>query len=219
VVWRLDRLGGSLRHLIETVSELEQRDVGFRSLTEGVDTTNAAGRMIVHIFGALAEFERSLIQGAHPRRPGGRRARGRHGGRPSSITPNKLAAAAAMGDQNRPMHAIAAALGVSRATLYRHLDVAAHSSGQQRDRDASARVAAATSFSGPWCSREATCRGVGTETSRIGRCARHPSVNPLAPRRAACQMPVLVCDDIASRGESGQCNWQSPAGPRSRDQR
>ena len=115
VVWRLDRLGRSLRHLIETISELEQHDVGFRSLTEGVDTTTAAGRMTFHIFGALAEFERSLagLEAA--------RARGRRGGRPSSITPDKLAAAVAMRQQNHPMHAIATALGVSRATLYRHL--------------------------------------------------------------------------------------------------
>jgi DNA invertase Pin-like site-specific DNA recombinase len=122
VVWRLDRLGRSLRHLIETVSELEQRNVGFRSLTEGVDTTTAAGRMTFHIFGALAEFERSLVQERTLAGLEAARVRGRRGGRPSSVTPDKLAAAAAMREQKRPMHAIATALGVSRATLYRHLD-------------------------------------------------------------------------------------------------
>lgn len=120
VVWRLDRLGRSLRHLIETIAELQARDVAFRSLTEGVDTTTAAGRMTFHIFGALAEFERSLIQERTQAGLEAARARGRRGGRPRSITPDKLAAAV-MREQNRPMHAIAAALGVSRATLYRHL--------------------------------------------------------------------------------------------------
>jgi DNA invertase Pin-like site-specific DNA recombinase len=61
VVWRLDRLGRSLRHLIELVGELEQRRLGFRSLTEGIDTTSSSGRLVFHIFGAIAEFERQLI--------------------------------------------------------------------------------------------------------------------------------------------------------------
>ena len=132
VVWRLDRLGRSLRHLIETVSELEQRNVGLRSLTEGVDTTTAVGRMTFHIFGALAEFERSLVQERTLAGLEAARARGRRGGRPSSITPDKLAAAAAMREQKRPMHAIATALGVSRATLYRHLDGPAELGGGLR---------------------------------------------------------------------------------------
>jgi len=62
VVWRLDRLGRSLRHLIETVQALAQRGVGFKSLTESIDTTNSSGKLIFHIFGALAEFERDLIR-------------------------------------------------------------------------------------------------------------------------------------------------------------
>jgi DNA invertase Pin-like site-specific DNA recombinase len=61
VVWRLDRLGRSLRHLIETIGDLEQREVRFRSLTDGLDTTTAAGRLTLHIFAALAEFERALV--------------------------------------------------------------------------------------------------------------------------------------------------------------
>lgn len=121
VVWRLDRLGRSLRHLIETIADLQEREIGFKSLTEGVDTTTAAGRMAFHVFGALAEFERSLIQERTRAGLEAARARGRHGGRPSSITPDTLAAAAVMREQKRPMHAIATALGVSRATLYRHL--------------------------------------------------------------------------------------------------
>src|SRR5450631_26922 len=62
VVWRLDRLGRSLRHLIDTVSQLEERGVGFRSLTESIDTTTPSGRLVFHVFGALAEFERELVR-------------------------------------------------------------------------------------------------------------------------------------------------------------
>ena len=124
VVWRLDRLGRSLRHLIETITELEHHDVGFRSVTEGIDTTTAAGRMTFHIFGALAEFERTLVQERTQAGLEAARARGRRGGRPQSITSDKLVAAVAMREQHRPMHAIASALGVSRATLYRHLQQA-----------------------------------------------------------------------------------------------
>src|SRR6476661_2635842 len=62
VVWRLDRLGRSLRHLIDTVTTLEQRGVGFKSLTEAIDTTSSGGKLVFHIFGALAEFERDLIR-------------------------------------------------------------------------------------------------------------------------------------------------------------
>lgn len=63
VVWRLDRLGRSLRHLIDTVAQLENRDVGFRSLTEGIDTTTTSGRLVFHIFAALAEFEQHAARG------------------------------------------------------------------------------------------------------------------------------------------------------------
>jgi DNA invertase Pin-like site-specific DNA recombinase len=62
VVWRLDRLGRSLRHLIELIGELERRQIEFRSLTEGIDTTTSSGRLVFHIFGAIAEFERQLIR-------------------------------------------------------------------------------------------------------------------------------------------------------------
>ncbi len=121
LVWRLDRLGRSLRHLIDTVAALQEREIGFRSLTEGLDTTTAAGRMTFHIFGGLAEFEHGLVQERALAGLEAARGRGRHGGRPSSMTPDKLAAAVTMREQKRPMRAIATALGVSRATLYRHL--------------------------------------------------------------------------------------------------
>ena len=92
-MWRLDRLGRSLRHLVELVGELQEREIAFRSLTEAIDTNTPAGRLQLHLFAALAEFERELIR---ERRQAGReaaRARGRLGGRPKLITPEKLAAA------------------------------------------------------------------------------------------------------------------------------
>lgn len=70
VVWRLDRMGRSIRHLIDLMTDLEEQGVGFRSLTENIDTTSPGGRLIFHVFAALAEFERDLIRGTHPRRTG-----------------------------------------------------------------------------------------------------------------------------------------------------
>jgi DNA invertase Pin-like site-specific DNA recombinase len=84
VVWRLDRLGRSLPHLIETVAALRERGVGFRSLTEQVDTTTPGGKLVFHVFGALAEFERDLIRERTHAGLAAARARGRTGGRPRS---------------------------------------------------------------------------------------------------------------------------------------
>src|SRR5205809_5486122 len=84
VVWRLDRLGRSLRHLIDTLTDLDQRGIGFRSLTENIDTTTPGGKLIFHIFGALAEFERDLIRERTQAGLLAARARGRNGGRPKS---------------------------------------------------------------------------------------------------------------------------------------
>jgi DNA invertase Pin-like site-specific DNA recombinase len=83
VVWRLDRLGRSLPHLIATVTDLSARKVGFRSLTEGIDTTTSSGRLIFHVFGALAEFERERIRERTTAGLVAARARGRTGGRPA----------------------------------------------------------------------------------------------------------------------------------------
>jgi DNA invertase Pin-like site-specific DNA recombinase len=93
VVWKLDRLGRSLRHLIDTVRALEDRGVGFRSLQEQVDTTTPGGRLVFHVFGALAEFERDLIRERTHAGLAAARARGRRGGRPSVMTAEKLRAA------------------------------------------------------------------------------------------------------------------------------
>jgi DNA invertase Pin-like site-specific DNA recombinase len=122
VVWKLDRLGRSLRHLIDTVAELERRDVGFRSLQENIDTTSPGGKLIFHIFGALAEFERDLIRQRTLAGLAAARARGRAGGRPQSMTPTKIALARQMYDaQQHSLAEIAKTLGVSRASIYRHL--------------------------------------------------------------------------------------------------
>jgi DNA invertase Pin-like site-specific DNA recombinase len=122
VVWRLDRLGRSLRHLIDTVSQLEERGVGFRSLTESIDTTTPGGRLVFHVFGALAEFERELIRERTRAGLDAARARGRHGGRPTVMTPQKLAVARQMyASREHTMDAIAKTVGVGRSTLYRHL--------------------------------------------------------------------------------------------------
>src|SRR5256884_1068439 len=86
VVWRLDRLGRSLKHLIETITELNNRKIGFKSLTENIDTTTSGGKLIFHIFGALAEFERDIIRERTLAGLQAARARGRKGGRPKAKT-------------------------------------------------------------------------------------------------------------------------------------
>ena len=122
VVWRLDRLGRSLRHLIDTVNALSERKVGFRSLTENIDTTTSGGKLVFHIFGALAEFERELIRERTQAGLAAARARGRHGGRPTVMPPDKVATARQMYDsKDFTVEAIARVLGVSRASIYRHL--------------------------------------------------------------------------------------------------
>ena len=89
VVWRLDRLGRSLPHLITTMTDLEERGIGFKSLTENIDTTTSGGKLIFHIFGALAEFERNLIRERTTAGLLAARARGRKGGRPKVMTVQK----------------------------------------------------------------------------------------------------------------------------------
>src|SRR6266550_561356 len=96
VVWKLDRLGRSLKHLIETITNLNNRKIGFKSLTENIDTTTSGGKLIFHFFGALAEFERDLIRERTNAGLQAARARGRKGGRPKAKTldtPKKVAMA------------------------------------------------------------------------------------------------------------------------------
>ena len=122
VVWRLDRLGRSLRHLIDTVRALDEREVAFRSLTEAIDTSTPGGRLVFHVFGALAEFERDLIRERTQAGLAAARARGRTGGRPTVWTPEKLRTARAMqASGEHDIASIARVLGVSRASVYRGL--------------------------------------------------------------------------------------------------
>lgn len=119
VVWRLDRLARSMRQLIETIEDLGERDIGFRSLTEAIDTTTAGGKLVFHVFGALAEFERSLISERTRAGLEAARARGRAGGRPPALKADDLAAARAMmRDPDIPIREVARRVGVSPSTLY-----------------------------------------------------------------------------------------------------
>jgi len=123
VVWRLDRLGRSLQHLIEVVAALADRGVGFKSLTEQIDTTTPGGKLIFHVFGALAEFERDLIRERTHAGLAAARARGRLGGRPRKLADAKDLELArtlyASGETD--IDTICRTLGISRATLYRVL--------------------------------------------------------------------------------------------------
>lgn len=122
MVWRLDRLGRSLRHLIDTVNALSERQVGFRSLTENIDTTSPGGRLVFHIFGAIAEFEASLVRERTMAGLAAARAHGRNGGRPRVLTPATLEIAQQLYDAGgKTVDEIAGVVGVGRTTLYRHL--------------------------------------------------------------------------------------------------
>lgn len=123
VVWRLDRLGRSIRHLIDQLHALDERGVGFRSLQETIDTTSSGGRLVFHVFAALAEFERDLIRERTNAGLAAARARGRTGGRPSSLSPAQVKAARRMYEQQEMTVAqIGDVLGVSRTTIYRALN-------------------------------------------------------------------------------------------------
>ncbi len=117
VVWKLDRLGRSLGHLIEIVTGLKERGVGFRSLTESVDTTTAMGELLFHIFGALAQYERSLIRERVLAGLAAARRRGRRGGRPRRLDMERVAAARALLTSGLTVSAAARSIGVPRSTL------------------------------------------------------------------------------------------------------
>ncbi len=112
----------SLRQLIETVEDLDGRGIGFRSLTESIDTTSSGGRLIFHLFGALAEFERSLIRERTVAALAAARSRGRIGGRPPALSDEDLAhARALLHDRDITVEQVAKRLGVALSTVYRHL--------------------------------------------------------------------------------------------------
>lgn len=121
VVWKLDRLARSLKQLIETIEQLKEREIEFRSLTEAIDTATPGGRLTFHIFAALAEFERSLIQERTRAGLEAARARGKKGGRPPALSSEDLLVAKALlRDPTISVEGIAKRLNVSPSTLYRH---------------------------------------------------------------------------------------------------
>jgi DNA invertase Pin-like site-specific DNA recombinase len=128
-VWRLDRLGRSLPDLVRVVADLEKRGVGFESLSERIETVSAAGKLIFHVFAALAEFERNVIRERTQAGLTAARARGRCGGRKPKIGDKERREIQALYDAKTvPVTDIAKRYGVSRTTLYKHLDGAQLSS-------------------------------------------------------------------------------------------
>jgi DNA invertase Pin-like site-specific DNA recombinase len=132
VVWKLDRLARSMSQLIETVTMLEAREIGLRSLTEAIDTSTVGGKLVFHIFGALAEFERGVI---HERTRAGldaARARGKIGGRPAKLTEaDQRAAKAMLADSTITVAEVAKRLKVSTSTLYKYFPAARSTSQEQ----------------------------------------------------------------------------------------
>jgi DNA invertase Pin-like site-specific DNA recombinase len=124
VVWRLDRLGRSLQHLIETIKDLDKRKVGFKSITENIDTTTSGGKLVFHIFGALAEFERDIIRGRTNAGLQAARERGKRGGRPKALTPKKLEMLQSLyADKSNSIEDICKTFNISRKTFYRYAKV------------------------------------------------------------------------------------------------
>jgi DNA invertase Pin-like site-specific DNA recombinase len=122
VVWRLDRLGRSLKHLIELMAELEKQKIGFQSLQESIDTTTPGGKLVFHIFGTLAQFERNLIRERTNAGLKAARARGRNGGRPKKLSAQQRALAIDLYNQKK--HGVAEicrSLGISKPTLYAYV--------------------------------------------------------------------------------------------------
>jgi DNA invertase Pin-like site-specific DNA recombinase len=124
VVWRLDRLGRTLEHLIETIRHLESQGIHFKSLQEQIDTTTSGGKLVFHVFGALAEFERDLIRERTHAGLAAARARGRMFGRPKAlpVSPRKVAQLQTLAkDERTTVGEICHTLGISRATYYRYI--------------------------------------------------------------------------------------------------
>ena len=134
VVWKLDRLGRSLPHLLTTVTDLKARGIGFRSLTEQMDTTTPQGEFLFHIFGALAQFERSLTQERVQAGLAAARRRGRRGGRPVAIDAENLAAVTTALDGGATKAAVCRTFGIKRSTLIDSLARIGWSAGPQRSR-------------------------------------------------------------------------------------
>lgn len=124
IIWKLDRLGRSLKHLVELVAELNERDIGLRSLNDPIDTTTAQGRLVFNIFASLAEFEREIIRERTNAGLAAARARGRTGGRKAGLSEDakrKARVAQSYYEEGMAVNQIAKNLSISKATLYRYL--------------------------------------------------------------------------------------------------
>jgi DNA invertase Pin-like site-specific DNA recombinase len=143
VVWKLDRLGRSLPHLLATVIALRERGVAFRSLTEQIDTATPQGELLFHIFGALAQFERALIQERVQAGLAAARRRGRRGGRPVAIDPEKLGAVIIALEGGATKSAVCRTFGIRRSTLIDSLARIGWSPGSKIQEDQSGATAAA----------------------------------------------------------------------------
>src|SRR4051812_10718948 len=128
VVWKLDRLGRSLKDLITRITELNNRKIGFKSLTEQIGTTTSGGKLIFHIFGALAEFERDIIKERTPAGLTAARARGRQGGRRKTLTAKQIALVKKLyADKSTPIGDICKSFHISRMTLWRYVNAGQNS--------------------------------------------------------------------------------------------
>jgi len=122
VVWKLDRLGRSIRHLIDTIEDLNKRGIGFCSLRESMDSTTSGGRLVFNLFASIAEFERDLIRERTMAGIAAARARGRMGGRPKAMNDDKIHAAMELLRGGKiPVSQICTLVGVSKGTIYRHV--------------------------------------------------------------------------------------------------
>lgn len=121
VVWRLDRLGRTLKQLIELINDFNAKDIGFMSIQEHIDTTTSGGKLVFHIFGALAEFEREVIKERTNAGLKAARARGRLGGRPKALDTKKATQLKAMYESGTPIQDILELFDISRATLYKYI--------------------------------------------------------------------------------------------------
>ncbi len=123
VVWKLDRLGRNLKHLIEIVEDLKSKKIGFTSLQDGFDTTTNGGKFVFQIFGAMAEFERDLIRERTMAGLDAARARGRTGGRKEKLNATQVAALKTMYDsKNHSLGEICSTFGITKPTIYRYLE-------------------------------------------------------------------------------------------------
>jgi DNA invertase Pin-like site-specific DNA recombinase len=122
VIWRLDRLGRTLKHLIEWINELDEKNIGFKSLQEPIDTTTSSGKLIFHIFGALSEFERNLIRERTKAGLEAARSRGRQGGRPKKLNKDKRQLVVELYQgKKHSISQICEITGISKPTLYKYV--------------------------------------------------------------------------------------------------